>query len=46
MRAMGIAGIAPGPNLRKRLTEHRGYPYLLRDLTAHHPNQRLLKKSR
>jgi len=38
MREMGIAGIAPGPNLSKRLTEHRVYPYLLRDLTAHHPN--------
>jgi hypothetical protein len=34
MREMGIAGIAPGPNLSKRLTEHRVYPYLLRDLTA------------
>ena len=26
MREMGIAGIAPGPNLSKRLTEHRVYP--------------------
>ena len=38
MREMGIAGIAPGPNLSKRLTEHRVYPYLLRDITAQHPN--------
>jgi len=38
MREMGIAGIAPGPNLSKRLTEHRVYPYLLRTITAHHPN--------
>jgi hypothetical protein len=38
MREMGIAGIAPGPHLSKRLTEQRIYPYLLRDLTAHHPN--------
>jgi putative transposase len=38
MREMGIAGIAPGPNLSKRLTKHRVYPYLLRDVTAHHPN--------
>jgi len=38
MREMGIAGIAPGPNLSKRLTEHRVYPYLLRNLTAQRPN--------
>jgi putative transposase len=38
MREMGIAGIAPGPNLSKRLTEHRVYPYLLRTITAQHPN--------
>ena len=38
MREMGIAGIAPGPNLSKRLTDHRVYPYLLRDITAQHPN--------
>jgi len=35
---MGIAGIAPGPNLSKRLTDDRVYPYLLRDITAQHPN--------
>ncbi|MDP9316939.1 MAG: IS3 family transposase [Chloroflexota bacterium] len=38
MREMGIAGIAPGPNLSKRLITHRVYPYLLRDITAQHPN--------
>jgi len=38
MREMGIAGIAPGPNLSKRLTDHRVYPYLLRGMTAQHPN--------
>lgn len=37
-RAMGIAGIAPGPNLRKRRSDHRGYPYLLRYVTAERPN--------
>lgn len=38
MREMGIAGIAPGPNLSKRAHEHRIYPYLLRDITAQEPN--------
>lgn len=38
MREMGIAGITPGPNLSKRLTEHRIYPYLLRNVTAGTPN--------
>jgi putative transposase len=38
MREMGIAGIAPGPNLSKRQVEHRVYPYLLRDLKAQRPN--------
>ena len=38
MREMGIAGIAPGPNLSKRRAEHLVYPYLLRNLTAAHPN--------
>jgi putative transposase len=37
MRELAIAGIAAGPNRSNRLTEQRGYPYLLRDLTAHHP---------
>ncbi len=38
MREMGIAGITPGPNLSKRLVEHRVYPYLLRGISAQHPN--------
>ncbi len=39
MREMGIAGIAPGPNLSKRDQQHRIYPYLLRGLTINRPNQ-------
>ena len=39
MREMGIAGIAPGPNLSKRNLAHQIYPYLLRDLSITHPNQ-------
>jgi putative transposase len=38
MREMGIAGIYPGPNLSKRNTEHRVYPYLLRNVTSNYPN--------
>lgn len=38
MREMGIAAIAPGPNLSKRASEHRVYPYLLRNLTAQRPD--------
>jgi len=38
MREMGIAGICPGPNLSKRSVEHRVYPYLLRHVTARHPD--------
>lgn len=39
MREMGIAAIAPGPNLSKRTTQHRIYPYLLRGVMAQVPNQ-------
>jgi putative transposase len=39
MREMGIAGIAPGPNLSKRNIAHKTYPYLLRGLEISHPNQ-------
>ena len=39
MREMGIAGIAPGPKLSKRASQHRMYPYLLRGVTASVPNQ-------
>jgi putative transposase len=38
MREMGIAAIVPQPNLSKRASEHRIYPYLLRNLTAQRPN--------
>lgn len=38
MREMGIAGIAPGPNLSKRAMQHRIYAYLLRSVTAQVPN--------
>lgn len=38
MREMGIQGICPGPNLSKRNLQHRIYPYLLRGVTANHPN--------
>jgi putative transposase len=37
-REMGIAGISPRPNLSKRASEHRIYPYLLRDVTAQAAN--------
>ena len=38
MREMGIAAICPGPNLSRRATEHRVFPYLLRHLTVAYPN--------
>jgi putative transposase len=38
MREMGLAGLAPGPNLSKRAQKAGIYPYLLRDVTAAHPN--------
>lgn len=39
MREMGIQGIHPGPNLSKRRSEHKVYPYLLRGLAITEPNQ-------
>jgi len=39
MREMGIAAIAPGPDLSKRNQEHKVYPYLLRGLKIERPNQ-------
>lgn len=39
MREMGIAGICPGPNLSRRNSEHRVFPYLLRGLEIGAPNQ-------
>ncbi len=38
MREMGLAGIAPGPNLSKRAHAQAVYPYLLRNVAADHPN--------
>lgn len=38
MREMGIAGIAPGPNLSKRNQQHYVYPYLLRGVSIKAPN--------
>jgi putative transposase len=38
MQEMGIAGIAPGPNLSQRRLDHKIYPYLLRNLTIERPN--------
>jgi putative transposase len=39
MDEMGITAIYPGPNLSKRKLEHRVYPYLLKGITAEHPDQ-------
>jgi putative transposase len=38
MREMGLQAIYPGPNLSKRSSSHRVYPYLLRNVTASYPN--------
>lgn len=38
MREMGITAIYPGPNLSRRNSEHKVYPYLLRNVTAAYPN--------
>jgi putative transposase len=38
MKEMGLHAIYPGPNLSKRQSEHRVFPYLLRGVTAAHPN--------
>jgi putative transposase len=39
MREMGIVAIHPGPNLSKRRSDHKVYPYLLRGLAITLPNQ-------
>jgi putative transposase len=39
MRQMGIAGIAPGPNLSQSHPDHEVFPYLLRNVTIIRPNQ-------
>jgi len=38
MREMGIAGIVPGPHTSRPHPAHPVYPYLLRHVTAAHPN--------
>ena len=38
MREMGISAIYPGPNLSRRNHKQSVYPYLLRNITASHPN--------
>lgn len=38
MREMGIAAVVPGPHTSKPAPEHQIYPYLLRGVTAEHPN--------
>jgi putative transposase len=38
MREMGIVGLAPGPTLSRPHPTHPVYPYLLRHITAAHPN--------
>jgi putative transposase len=39
MAQMGIAAIYPSPNLSRRDSQHKVYPYLLRDMVAQQPNQ-------
>lgn len=39
MRQMGLTAIYPKPNLSKRTTEHKIYPYLLRNLAITRTNQ-------
>lgn len=38
MRAMGLAGMAPGPNTSRPHPEHKVYPYLLRGVPVVRPN--------
>lgn len=38
MREMGIFAIVPGPHTSQPAPEHQIYPYLLRNVTAKHPN--------
>jgi putative transposase len=39
MQEIGLIAVYPGPNLSKRQSEHRVFPYLLRDVTIVAPNQ-------
>ena len=38
MREMGIFALVPGPHTSKPAPEHQSFPYLLRNVTAEHPN--------
>ncbi len=38
MREMGIFAIVPGPQTSKPAPDHQIFPYLLRGVTAEHPN--------
>jgi putative transposase len=38
MREMGLFAIVPGPHTSKPAPQHQIYPYLLRNVTAEHPN--------
>jgi putative transposase len=38
MREMGLVALGPRPNLSKPHPGHKIYPYLLRNMTADHPN--------
>lgn len=38
MNEMGLQAIFPGPNLSKNGKQHPVFPYLLRNVTANHPN--------
>jgi len=39
MRCMGLAGMAPGPNISRPHPQNKVYPYLLRGLAVTRPNQ-------
>jgi putative transposase len=39
MREMGIFALVPGPHTSKPAPEHQIFPYLLRNVTAEHPNE-------
>jgi putative transposase len=39
MQAMGLQGMAPGPNTSRSHPQHPVYPYLLRGLEITRPNQ-------
>jgi len=38
MRQMGLSALVPGPNTSQPAPQHQIYPYLLRHVTADHPN--------